>query len=49
MDKLNRYGKDKIRLGNLDFKVIMAERNFPANYEDFLKTIHSPEADYRFQ
>lgn len=38
MDKLNRrYGKDKIRLGNLDFKSNYGRKKLSANYEDFLK------------
>ena len=43
MDKLNRrYGKDKIRLGNLDFKSNYGRKKLSANYEDFLKTILYP-------
>ncbi|OPB84730.1 Y-family DNA polymerase [Elizabethkingia ursingii] len=50
MDKLNRrYGKDKIRLGNLDFKSNYGRKKLSANYEDFLKNNTLPEADYRFQ
>ncbi|OPC24839.1 SOS mutagenesis and repair protein UmuC [Elizabethkingia meningoseptica] len=50
MDKLNRrYGKDKIRLGNLDFKSNYGRKKLSQAYEDFLKNNTLPEADYRFQ
>ena len=49
MDKLNRkFGKDKVRLGNMSGENTFGRRHISSEYEIFLKNNVLPEASFRF-